>query len=599
MKKVLTLFVIISAMLLLASCGCEHEWVDATCTNQRFCEKCEITDGEALGHNWINATCSSPKICSRCGEAEGSVADHTWIEATCSSPKTCSVCALTEGDPIDHSWSDATCISPKTCIVCQITEGDVADHVWLDATCTEPKTCSVCKATEGEVAEHRWIDATCAEPKTCSICKATEGDPMEHSWVDATCTAPKTCSVCKTTEGSAVKHSYKSSVTTEASCQKDGVITYTCVYCKTSYNEKIETKEYSATEIYEMYENSVGEILTYKKDGSELSIGTCFVYGEDGKLITNYHVIDGAYSAKVKISGKEYTIQRVLTYDIEKDLAVVQIAASNLKPVTICSEKHKTGESVYAIGSSVGLTSTLSEGIITYAIREIDGVKYVQHNAAVSGGNSGGPLINKYGEVIGINTLTIRDTQNLNFAICVSELDNLKYDSSISVKDLFERESNPYKKLKEYIIENGEYNKNGYYRIFLGTEKEDSLTFDRYAYYYTKSGDITLDFILKDESGFDFYIYITINSEMNGKYEWRITLEVEDIASCEMKGILNAKTFTADSELPYTYNSFPDQLTDSVKGMVKLSVVMFCYSIETDFADIGITSADFGFDVFD
>ena len=75
------------------------------------------------------------------------------------------------------------------------------------------------------------------------------------------------------------------------------------------------------------------------------------------------------------------------------------------------------------------LVLTFSSGLISAAPRTIDGVKYVQHEAPISTGNSGGPLINKYGEVIGINTMYVNNAQNLNFAIHLSELDNLDYST--------------------------------------------------------------------------------------------------------------------------------------------------------------------------
>lgn len=63
---------------------------------------------------------------------------------------------------------------------------------------------------------------------------------------------------------------------------------------------------------------------------------------------------------------------------------------------------------------------------LSFSCREVDGVKHVQHDVPISSGNSGGPLINNYGEVIGVNTWTLLDSQNLNFAILVSEFDNRK-----------------------------------------------------------------------------------------------------------------------------------------------------------------------------
>lgn len=163
-------------ILLLAGCGCDHEW--------------------------LAATCSAPKTCQLCGETEGESLPHTWQDATCSAAKTCTVCKATEGEPLPHTWQDATCTALKTCTVCKTTEGETLPHTWQDATCTAPKICTVCQTTEGEAAGHQWNAATCSAPKTCSVCQATEGKTAAHKWQEATTDAPKTCSVCKKTSGS-------------------------------------------------------------------------------------------------------------------------------------------------------------------------------------------------------------------------------------------------------------------------------------------------------------------------------------------------------------------------------------------------------------
>jgi len=138
-----------------------------------------------------------------------------------------------------HDWVDATCQLPKICLDCKATEGEALGHSWDDATCTAPKTCSVCYETEGEALGHDWDDATCELPKTCSVCSATEGEALGHDWDDATCTAPKTCSVCGDTEGEALGHNYTSEVTTDPTCEKDGVRTHTCGVCGDDYTTVI------------------------------------------------------------------------------------------------------------------------------------------------------------------------------------------------------------------------------------------------------------------------------------------------------------------------------------------------------------------------
>lgn len=177
MKKCMLLCALAMVLiLLLAGCGCSHEW--------------------------FVATCSAPKTCSLCGETEGEPLPHTWQDATCTNAKTCTVCKATEGEPLPHTWQDATCTDAKICTVCATTEGTALGHTWQDATCTTLKTCSVCQFTEGDLLPHTWQDATCTVPKTCSVCQLTEGETAAHKWQAATTEAPKTCSVCKKTSGS-------------------------------------------------------------------------------------------------------------------------------------------------------------------------------------------------------------------------------------------------------------------------------------------------------------------------------------------------------------------------------------------------------------
>lgn len=154
MRKNILLYALAMALiLLLAGCGCKHEW--------------------------YAATCSAPKTCSLCGETEGEPLPHTWQEATCAKAKTCTVCQTTEGEPLPHTWKNATCTDAKICTVCEATEGAALGHTWVDATCTAPKTCSACHISEGEASGHKWEEATTEKPKTCSVCNETTGSKLE------------------------------------------------------------------------------------------------------------------------------------------------------------------------------------------------------------------------------------------------------------------------------------------------------------------------------------------------------------------------------------------------------------------------------------
>lgn len=105
--------------------------------------------------------------------------EHTWVEATCTEPRTCSECGEVEGEALGHAWVDATCSAPKTCSVCGATEGETLEHVWVDASCSAPKTCSVCGATEGEALEHTLTEANYQQEATCKICGETVGEPLQ------------------------------------------------------------------------------------------------------------------------------------------------------------------------------------------------------------------------------------------------------------------------------------------------------------------------------------------------------------------------------------------------------------------------------------
>jgi hypothetical protein len=75
-------------------------------------------------HTWVEATCTTPRTCSECGETEGDVAEHTWVEATCTAPKTCSVCGTTEGEALGHTLTEANYQQAATCTVCGETVGE-------------------------------------------------------------------------------------------------------------------------------------------------------------------------------------------------------------------------------------------------------------------------------------------------------------------------------------------------------------------------------------------------------------------------------------------------------------------------------------------
>jgi S1-C subfamily serine protease len=155
--------------------------------------------------------------------------------------------------------------------------------------------------------------------------------------------------------------------------------------------------------------------------------GSGFVLDKQGHILTNNHVIDNAQRVEVTLSDKHKYKARVVVVDKNHDLALLQITAPNLVPATLSDSNGLiVGQRVYAIGNPFGLSGTMTRGIIS-AIRSIRGPNgnpiedAIQTDAAVNPGNSGGPLLNSRGEVIGITTLIANNgadqSSGIGFAI--------------------------------------------------------------------------------------------------------------------------------------------------------------------------------------
>jgi len=131
MRKPITALMIVVLAFVLVSCGCKHEWKEATCEAPKTCSLCEEVEGEPLGHSWQDAACETPRNCPVCGLTEGDALGHDWISATCETPKTCTNCSLTEGDPLEHQWNNVTCQEEKVCTVCDFASGESGPHMDL------------------------------------------------------------------------------------------------------------------------------------------------------------------------------------------------------------------------------------------------------------------------------------------------------------------------------------------------------------------------------------------------------------------------------------------------------------------------------------
>lgn len=210
-----------------------------------------------------------------------------------------------------------------------------------------------------------------------------------------------------------------------------------------------ERRELTSTEVAKLTSPATVEVNTYRRNNIEWSTGSGFFIDGEGTVVTNYHVIEDAYSIKVKLDdGEVFDVTHVVSFDKKLDIAILKINHKSPDYLEISDRELMKGEVVYAIGSSLGLEGTFTTGLVSTVSREIEGQNYIQISAAISSGNSGGPLIDAWGYVIGINTLTASAGQNLNFSIPISRLSELKEDK-ITVLDWF----NKYSSLKWWIME--------------------------------------------------------------------------------------------------------------------------------------------------
>jgi len=163
-------------------------------------------------------------------------------------------------------------------------------------------------------------------------------------------------------------------------------------------------------------------------------IGSGFIATKDGAVVTNFHVLAGSAEAKIHfIDGKIFDVVGVLATDEDRDIAILSSTCIGVNPLNLSTEVPRKGTSVVTFGAPAGLSFSASEGIVS-AIRFGEEAKrqlgcetgtWLQTTAPISPGNSGGPLVDKLGQVVGVNTFFVARGQNLNFAISSLDIADL------------------------------------------------------------------------------------------------------------------------------------------------------------------------------
>ncbi len=204
---------------------------------------------------------------------------------------------------------------------------------------------------------------------------------------------------------------------------------HSVVHVKTKY--KMATADYSGGSIFEFFFGQPGFGLPEQGAQERMSSGSGVIVSPDGYIVTNNHVIDNATEVEVTLNDKRTFKAEIVGVDASTDIALLKIDADTLPILSLGnSDLLKIGEWVLAVGNPFNLTSTVTAGIVSAKARDINILNsemkiesFIQTDAAVNPGNSGGALVNTNGELVGINTAIASQTGSYagySFAIPVS-----------------------------------------------------------------------------------------------------------------------------------------------------------------------------------
>ncbi|HEX7332275.1 MAG TPA: tetratricopeptide repeat-containing serine protease family protein [Pyrinomonadaceae bacterium] len=173
---------------------------------------------------------------------------------------------------------------------------------------------------------------------------------------------------------------------------------------------------------------AVVAIATYDSSGEPLMTGSGF-FLRPGQVVTNLHVVRGAVRAEIKTldgKGRVFPVNGSLAIDEEGDLALLSVDTPTERSSELASELPDEGESIFVIGNPLKLEGSVSDGIVS-AVREVpNSYRIIQITAPISHGNSGSPVFNMKGQVLGVVTVKVTNGQNINLALAAARVAELK-----------------------------------------------------------------------------------------------------------------------------------------------------------------------------
>lgn len=196
-------------------------------------------------------------------------------------------------------------------------------------------------------------------------------------------------------------------------------------------------------ELVKRVKPTVVAITTYDEKNESLMTGSGF-FVRPGQVVTNLHVVKSAARAEIKTldgKGRVYPVNGVLAVDNEGDLALLSIdmPLERARSIELASALPDEGEPIFVIGNPLKLEGSVSDGIVS-AVREVPNVgRIIQITAPISRGNSGSPVFNLQGQVLGVVTIKVSNGQNINLAIAAARVDALKPDKLRPLSELSAR----------------------------------------------------------------------------------------------------------------------------------------------------------------
>jgi predicted negative regulator of RcsB-dependent stress response len=195
--------------------------------------------------------------------------------------------------------------------------------------------------------------------------------------------------------------------------------------------------------VMENNSRAIAKLIVYNSKMDQIGTASGIFISSDGKLVTNYHVIEKASTIQAKMySGAFFVLKSLIGINKTYDLAILEFDAKDIPYVKIKKDiEIKAGEAVFTIGSPMGLEKTISEGIISNPERKENGVDLIQFTAPISSGSSGGGLFNNKGNIVGITTSMLVEgksspnAQNLNFAVPVKYVEKAMTGGDINFTD--------------------------------------------------------------------------------------------------------------------------------------------------------------------